>query len=180
MPTVLIVILAIVAVLAVSVISINNGLIRKRNKIDEARSGIEVALTKRYDTLTKLMDVAKAYAKHEEDVFKQVINMRQGMSLTEMEQADASMNRVSNGLMAMAEAYPELHSDTNFKELQIGIRDAEDHLQAARRLYNSNVTSYNTALEVFPSSIIANMKGMTKQELYKAEEQKKQDVKMQF
>ena len=178
--TALYIILGIVAVAAICAISISNGLIRKHNKIDEARSGIEVALTKRYDMLTKLLDVAKAYAKHEKDIFSQVISLRSGMSLQEMEQADSSMNRVSQGLMAMAEAYPELHSDTNFRELQIGIRDAEDQLQAARRLYNSNVTSYNTALQVFPSNLIANMRGLTKEELYQAEEAKKQDVKMQF
>ena len=75
------VILGIVVLVLLCGIGINNSLIRKKNKIDEARSGIEVALTKRYDMLTKLLDVAKAYAKHEKDLFSQMIKMRQGMSL---------------------------------------------------------------------------------------------------
>ena len=177
---VLYVILGILVLLLIIGISINNGLIRKRNKVDEARSGIEVALTKRYDMLTKQLDVAKAYAKHEEDVFTKMVKMRQGMSIEELEAADASMTQVSQGLIALGEAYPELHSDTTYRELQVGIRDAEDQLQAARRAYNANVTSYNTALEVFPSSIIAGMKGMQKASLYVAEDYKREDVKMNF
>lgn len=174
------VILGIVVLVLLCGIGINNSLIRKKNKIDEARSGIEVALTKRYDMLTKLLDVAKAYAKHEKDLFSQMIKMRQGMSLEEMEKADASMSQVTQGLVALGEAYPELHSDTTFRELQVGIRDAEDQLQAARRVYNANVTSFNTATEVFPSSIIAGMKGMKKESLYAAEAYQKKDVDMKF
>ena len=170
----------IVIILAVWIIITNNGLIRKRNKVEEARSGIEVALTKRYDMLTKLLDVAKNYARHEEKIFSTVIKLRQGMSLEEMQEADESMNQMTNSLAAMAEAYPQLSADTVFKELQVGIRDAEDQLQAARRVYNANVTSLNNAIEMFPSSIIAGMKKMTKNELYRAEAVHHSDVKMNF
>lgn len=178
--TVLLIIIAVVVIIFLYAIYLGNNLIRKKNKIDEARSGIEVALTKRYDMLTKLLDVAKAYASHEKELFAQTIRMRKGMSLEEMEKADTSMSQITQGLRAVAESYPELHSDTTFKELQAGIRDAEDQLQAARRVYNSNVTSYNTALQVFPSNIIANFRKLAKESLYEAEEIKKNDVKMTF
>ncbi len=171
-------IIAIILVLWTIITS--NGLIRKRNKVEEARSGIEVALTKRYDMLTKLLDVAKNYARHEEKIFTTVIKLRQGMSLEELQEADASMNQMTSSLAAMAEAYPQLSADTVFKELQVGIRDAEDQLQAARRVYNANVTSFNTAVEIFPSSIIAGMKKMTKNELYRADTVHHADVKMDF
>ena len=174
------IILVILVILVIWMIATNNGLIRKRNKVEEAKSGIEVALTKRYDMLTKLLDVAKNYAKHEEKIFTQVIKLRQGMSLEELQAADASMNQMTSSLAAMAEAYPQLNSDTVFKELQVGIRDAEDQLQAARRVYNANVTSFNTATEVFPSSIIAGMKKMTKEGLYQADAVHHSDVKMDF
>lgn len=171
-------IIAIILVLWIIITS--NGLIRKRNKVEEAKSGIEVALTKRYDMLTKLLDVAKNYARHEEKIFTTVIKLRQGMSLEELQEADASMNQMTSSLAAMAEAYPQLSADTVFKELQVGIRDAEDQLQAARRVYNANVTSFNTAVEIFPSSIIAGMKKMTKNELYRADAVHHADVKMNF
>ena len=170
----------IVIILVLWIIITSNGLIRKRNKVEEARSGIEVALTKRYDMLTKLLDVAKNYARHEEKIFTTVIKLRQGMSLEELQEADASMNQMTSSLAAMAEAYPQLSADTVFKELQVGIRDAEDQLQAARRVYNANVTSFNTAVEIFPSSIIAGMKKMTKNELYRADAVHHADVKMNF
>ena len=89
--TALYIILGIVAVAAICVISISNGLIRKHNKIDEARSGIEVALTKRYDMLTKLLDVAKAYAKHEKDIFSQVISLRSGMYVVSVDGVSAKV-----------------------------------------------------------------------------------------
>ena len=175
----IIIIFAILIVL-VWVIGVRNSFIVKRNRIEESRSGIEVALTKRFDMLTKMLDVAKSYAKHEEKIFTKVIQMRSGMSLDEMQKADASMTGLSNGLMAVAEAYPQLRSDSVFCELQSGIRDAEEHLQAARRAYNSNVTEYNTSIEVFPGNIIARMNGLSKETLYQAPESSKMDVKMDF
>ena len=177
---VLVSVIVIVLLVLIWIVSMANGLIRKKNKVNEAASGIEVALTKRYDMLTKLLDVAKGYAAHEKEVFTDIIKMRSGMSLSEMQEADASMDRAGESLKALAENYPQLRSDTVFRELQVGIRDAEDHLQAARRVYNSNATAYNTAQEVFPTNIIAGMRHLEKVPLYTAETAKKEDVKMTF
>ena len=85
---------------------------------------------------------------------------------------------MTSGLLALAEGYPELKSSEVFVELQKGIRDAEEHLQAARRVYNANVTAYNTAIAMFPASLLAG--GRTAKEFYEAEEYKHEDVKMQF
>lgn len=161
-------------------ISTANGFIAAQNKIKEAESDIEVALTKRYDMLTKLLDVAKNFMTHEIETVTKVIELRRGMSVDELSKANAEMDSLSGKLVAVAENYPELRSSENFKQLQEGIRDAEEHLQAARRLYNANVNSYNTAIAMFPGRIIANAKGLVPAQLFRAEESKKQDVDMTF
>lgn len=176
----LIIAAVILVVIAIWWIATSNNFKRMRNKINEARSGIEIALTKRYDMLTKLLDVAKGYAKHENELFSEVIRLRRGMTGSEINEANAKMDKMKESIVLTAEAYPELRSSELFRELQAGIRDSEEHLQAARRLYNSNVTSYNTSIDIFPSSLIAKASGAVKEELFVAEEKKLQDVEMKF
>lgn len=161
-------------------ISTSNGFKRKAIKISEALSGIEVALTKRYDMLTKLLDTAKGYVSHETKLFTQVIELRRGMTIGEINEKNTQMDAMSSRIFAVAENYPELRSAEVFRELQAGIRDAEEHLQAARRLYNSNVTVFNTAMEVFPSNIVAKSQQVKKYEFFQAEAAKREDVKMSF
>ena len=161
-------------------ISTSNGFKRKSVKIGESLSGIEVALTKRYDLLTKLLDVAKGYATHEKELFTQVVELRRGMSVSEINEKNAQIDALGARIFAVAEQYPQLRSAEVFCQLQAGVRDAEEHLQAARRLYNSNVTSFNTAVDVFPSSIVAKSQKLTKYEFFMAEAAKREDVKMSF
>ena len=149
-------------------------------KISESLSGIEVALTKRYDMLTKLLDVAKGYKQHEAELFTEVIKLRKGMSVSELNNEAAKMDHLASNLNLVAEAYPELRSSDVFGELQAGIRDAEEHLQAARRLYNSNVTAFNTAVRVFPSSVVAKSQNALEREFFVAEDVKRDDVTMKF
>jgi len=173
-----IIVLVLVVLFLIWMISTSNRFARKNVKIDEALSGIEVALTKRYDTLTKMKDVAASYAKHELDTMTTVISMRRGMSVKELTDSANKMNEMASSLNVVAEAYPELRSNTVFEELQKGIRDTEEQLQAARRLYNANVSSFNQQLVSFPSSIIGRMRGFVKRDFFEAEEYKMQDVKM--
>jgi len=172
----LIVVVVIVLIFAIWWISTSNGFKRKQIKVSEALSGIEVALTNRFDKLSKLIDVAKSYAKHEKDTFTQVIQLRKGMTAGELSQANTQCDQLSARLFAVAEGYPELRSAEMFRELQEGIRDAEAHLQASRRLYNSNVTIFNTAIVVFPSSVVARAQNLQKADFFVAEEGKKADV----
>jgi LemA protein len=183
MEFVLCLLLPIVIIVVIGVvwwISTSNDFKRKETKIYESLSNIEVALEKRYDMLTKLRDAAKAYLAHEVEVFSKVIELRRGMSAAELSAADAEMTNFRNKLFAIAENYPALRSSDIFIELEGGIRDAEDHLQAARRLFNSNVSAYNQAIIVFPSSIIANSEGRTQKPFYEVDDYKKQDVEMSF
>ena len=172
-------ILLLIALIAVLwAVKASNNIKRMEIKVDEAFSGIEVALTKRYDMLTKMLDVCRGFMKHESELFSKVISLRRGMSLGEMGEADREMGELTGRLFAVAENYPELRSAQVFAELQQGVHDAEELLQAARRLYNASVSSYNAAIAVFPDSLLA--RGRSPREFFEAEDAKREDVKVQF
>lgn len=178
---VIIIVVAIVVVILVGwYIGTSNKLNRAVVKIEEADSGIDVALTKRYDALTKMLEITKGYAKHEKETLGEVINLRKGMSIAEKQDANNKMTETFGKINVLAEAYPELKSSENFKALQLSVADVEEHLQAARRLYNANISSYNQEIVSFPTSIVAGMKGFVKKEFFEADEAKKEDVKMEF
>lgn len=174
----MIVILIVLVLIALWCISTTNGFKKKEIRVQEGLSGVEVALTKRYDMLTKMLDTAKGYMAHETELFEKVIALRRGMSVAELNDAQQQMDSLSGRLFAVAEGYPELRSSEVFVELQRGIRDAEEHLQAARRLYNTSVTAYNTAISMFPAKLLAG--GRQPKEFFAAEEHKREDVKMTF
>jgi LemA protein len=178
MPYLLIAILVIVLLVVVWIISVSNKLNRAIVKIEEADSGIDVALTKRYDVLTKMMDVVKAYAKHEKETLFEVINLRAGMTTEEKIDANNKMSSNFEKINVLAEAYPELKSSENYRTLQQSIVEVEEHLQAARRMYNSNVSIFNQMLVTFPTSAIASSKNLTKRSFFEADEAKKSDVKI--
>jgi len=174
----ILIIIAIIVIVLVVYISTINSLNRAQVKIDEADSGIDVALEKRYDVLTKMMDTVKAYAKHEKETLFEVINLRKGMSISEKQDAADKMDSNLGRINVVAENYPELKSSENYQMLQKAILDTEEHLQAARRVYNSNVSYYNQKIVTFPTSLIAGTRGMTKRDFFKAEETKRSDVKI--
>lgn len=180
MDKIILLILFPVALIIIWYISVSNGIKVAALKVDESESGIDVALTKRYDVLTKMLDTVKGYRKYELSAISEIIELRNGMSMTEKKTVNDSMDKASRDIRVLAEAYPELKASANFLDLQKAIVDVEEHLQAARRLYNSNVNAYNKKLVVFPSSIVANKMGAVKRELFEVEEIKRQDVKMQF
>jgi len=180
------IIVGIIAFLALVVIiwwiSTGNALRQMQVKIDEAESGIDVALTKRFDLLTKALAAVKGYAKHESETLEKVIAMRTGKGSSMAEKAEFA-NQSAEALKQLnivVEQYPTLKADTQFTALQNSIADVEEQLQAARRLYNANVSSYNQKIVTFPASIVANSKGMTKRDFFEAEAAKRQDVKMEF
>ena len=176
----IIAIIVIIIICVIWVITTSNKLNRTIVKIEEASSGIDVALTKRYDVLTKMIDVVKSYAKHEKETLFEVINLRKGMTMEEKIDANNKMNSNFERINVLAESYPELKSSENYKTLQQAIVEVEEHLQAARRMYNSNVSIFNQMLVSFPTSIIANSKKLTKKSFFEAEEAKKEDVKVEL
>ena len=170
---VLIVVGVIALIIIIWYISVSNAFNRDVIKIDEADSGIDVALTKRYDVLTKMIAICKGYAKHEKETITDTIKYRKGMSMEERAEANNKMTETFGKINVLAEAYPDLKASENFKTLQQSVTDVEEHLQAARRLYNSNISSYNQRVVTFPSSIVASTKGLAKREFFEAEDAKK-------
>ena len=178
MKPVLIVIIAAVVFLVGYIISLSNRLNKARVKIEEAGSDIDVSLTKRYDVLTKMIDVVKSYARYEKETIFETVRIRQGMTMQEKNEANRVMGENLEKIHILAEHYPDLKASANYNTLQKAIADVEEHLQASRRLYNANVSRYNQMLVAFPTSMMAGMKGLTKEEFFSAEEHKRQDVKM--
>lgn len=170
----------VVLIVVIWFISTMNRLRASALKVDEADSGIDVALTKRYDVLTKQLAVVKEYTSYESKTLFETIRLRSGMSVGEKSEAANKMNEVANQFRLTAEAYPELKSSANYIALQNSITDVEEHLQAARRLYNANATDYNTKIVMFPASIVAGIIGAKKRDLFEAEDYKKNDVEMKF
>ena len=177
MEAIITVIIVLLVCIVIWYISTSNGIKRSQLKVEEAESGIDVALTKRYDVLTKMLDVVKGYQAHEKTVLTELVKLRSGMTMAEKNAANQKMEQLTKDINILAENYPELKSSNN---LQKTIADVEEHLQAARRLYNANVNTYNTKLVVFPSSIVANNMHAVKKPFFEAEEAKRQDVKMSF
>ena len=173
-----IIVFLVILVIIVSVIIISNKLNTLQVKIEEADSGIDVALTKRYDVLTKMVNVVKSYAKHEKATLFEVIKLRKGMSLEDKNKINEKMDKNMEKINVIVESYPELKSNENFKTLQQSIVEVEEHLQAARRLYNSNVSIYNQMIVTFPVNIIAKTKMLKSKPFFEADEKKKKDVEI--
>ena len=155
-----IIIVALVVLLVLIFIGINNSMIGARNRVDEAWSGIDVQLKRRHDLVPNLVETVKGYATHERETFQKVTEARaEAMKAQGPAQAGAAEGRLSamlGDLRAIAENYPELRATENFQQLSRELTELEDEIQASRRIYNSNVQAYNTKIQVFPNSVIAN------------------------
>ena len=167
---ILIVLAAVIALAILYWLFAYNGMIRSRNMVDEAWSGIDVQLKRRHDLIPNLVESVKGYAAHERDVLQAVTDARvNAMSAAGPAAAGAAegvLGQALGRLLAVAEAYPQLRATENFQKLQAELSNTEDQIAAARRIYNGNVQSYNTRIQVFPNSVIAGMGGFTPREFF--------------
>ena len=178
------ILLIILAIIIVGIIAVYNGLIRLKNRTDEAWSDIDVQLKRRYDLIPNLINTVKGYAAHEKEVFEKVTEARTmamgAGSTADKAQAENMLTGALKSLFAVAEAYPDLKANQNFLELQRELTDTEDKIMASRRFYNGNVRDFNTKLQVFPTNIIAGMLKFSAREFFEAEEGEKEAVKVEF
>ncbi len=182
------IVVLIIAGFAVYAVSVYNGFITLKNRVNEAWSDIEVQMKRRYDLIPNLVETVKGYAQHEAGTLEKVIQARNmAMSVHEnMKEVSESENMLSGALksiFALSENYPDLKANANFMELQRELRDTEDKLQSARRFYNGNVLAYNTKVELFPSNIVASMFNFDKREFFELAEDEqaaREAVKVQF
>ena len=161
-----------------------NSLVQKRNRADEAWSDIEVQMKRRYDLIPNLVEAVKGYAGHESGVFTKVTEARSAaMGATTPAQHAAAENMLSSTLKSMfavSEAYPALRASENFMHLQTELSDAEDKIQAARRFFNGNVRDLNTAVQSFPTNVIAGAFGFKQRDFFDAPEAANEPVAVKF
>lgn len=174
----LIIVIFAVIILLIYFISRSNKMERLCVKVKEADSGIDVALTKRYDVLTKLMDTVREYTDYEQDTLLKVLKLRKNMTMQEKVEAERRLSEAANQIRMLAEAYPALGAQAVFVQLQNAAIDSEENLQAARRLYNSNVSILNQLIVSFPASVVAAIKGLSQLPMFEAEDYKRADVSL--
>jgi LemA protein len=166
----LIILIAVVVLAILFGVITYNGMIRSRNMVGEAWSGIDVQLKRRHDLIPNLVDSVQGYAAHEREAFQAVTDARAGaMSASGPAASGAAegiLDQALGRLFAVAEAYPQLRATENFQQLQAELSNTEDQIAAARRIYNGNVQSYNTRMQVFPNSLIAGMGHFTPREFF--------------
>lgn len=170
----LFIILGVVVVLAIIVAGMYNGLVKANVRVDEAWSDITVQLKRRADLIPNLVETVKGYAKHEKGVFEEVTKARSALlnadGVQETAQADNMFTGAMKSLFAVAEAYPDLKANDNFKHLQEELVDTEDKVQAARRFYNGSARDLNIKVQTFPTNLFAGMLGFKKREFFEVNE----------
>lgn len=179
----IILVLAVLAALALYVVGIYNGLVRKRNLVQEAFSGIDVQLKKRTDLIPNLVNTVKGYMEHERDVLEQVTRYRaeaqrvgeQG-DMVQRAKTEGLLGQALGRLFAVAENYPDLKANQNFLDLQSQLAQVENDIQLARRYYNGTVRNLNIAVESFPSNLVANAFGFHKEEYFELEAEADREV----
>jgi LemA protein len=169
------IIIAVIVLLGLFLVGIYNGMVRARNRVDEAWSGIDVQLKRRHDLIPNLVETVKGYAAHEKEVFEAVTQARANAmsaqaggaaSAAQVAQAEGQLSGALGRLFAVAEAYPQLRATENFQQLQAELTNTEDQIAGARRIYNGNVQGYNTRIQTFPATVFAGMFGFVKREFF--------------
>ncbi|AGW14818.1 LemA family protein [Megalodesulfovibrio gigas] len=169
--------LAILVLAALYGVAIYNGLVRSRNMVEEAFSGMDVQLKKRSDLIPNLVETVKGYAAHEREVLDAVTQWRahaqqaqQHHSREAQAASEGMLGQALGRLFAVAENYPQLKADANFRELQTALAQVEDDLQNARRYYNGAVRNLNIKVQSFPSNLVAGMFGFARGTFFELED----------
>lgn len=158
-----------------------NTLVGKKNQINNVFASIDALLKKRYDLVPNLVSTVQTYMKHERETLIEVTQLRTkaiSLDLSPDEKVDLGnkIGKALGGIMVAVENYPELKANQNFLQLQSALNEIEEQISAARRAYNSAVTDYNNAIEMFPTNIMAGMMRYQKQKLFEINDNEKQNV----
>ena len=178
------IILIVVVLIVLYVISVYNGLVSLRNKVDDQLSQIDVELKRRFDLVPNLVETVKGYTKHEKETLEGVVNARNAYATANTTEgqleADGELSRAINKLFALAESYPDLKANENFRELQTELTEIEQKIVYARGFYNDSVLKLNNKIQMFPSNIIAKMFGFVKRNFFEAKNEERENVKVKF
>ncbi len=174
----------LIIVVAIALVAMYNRLVTLRNRIDNAWSQIDVQLKRRYDLIPNLVETVKGYAAHEKQLFENVTKARasaiNAQSVGEQAQAENMLSQTLKSLFAVAENYPDLKANQNFMMLQEELSGTESKIAYARQFYNDSVMTYNTAIQRFPTNLMAGVFGFSAREYFEIEEGAREPVKVDF
>src|SRR6188508_3885182 len=170
----LIVIIVVLVLLALFVVWLYNNLVRQRNRVDNAWAQVEVQLKRRWDLIPNLVETVKGYAAHERGTFEAVTearaNAQRAQGPADTAQAEGILGQALGRLFAVAEAYPELQADENFRQLQSELAETENRIAVSRQVYNDTVLTYHNAIQTFPGVVFAGPFGFNRREFFEVEE----------
>lgn len=174
------IIIAIVVILLIYILLTYNSIVKLVNRVDEAFSTMDVYLKKRWDLIPNIVETVKGYAKHENETLKEVVELRNSyydnMTTNDKLDVNSKISQRVSKLMAIAESYPELKANENFKDLSTQLTKVEDEIANARKYYNGTVRIYNNKVEIFPNNIFAKMFGYKSKSMFEAMENERENV----
>ena len=178
------IIIGIVVVIVIYAFSLYNSLIKLNNKVKEAFSTMDVYLKKRWDLIPNIVETVKGYAKHEKETLQEVAALRnnsyENMSEEEKFQTNAQLSSGVHKILALAEAYPDLKANENFRDLSDQLTKVEDDIANSRKYYNGVVRIYNNKVEMFPGNIFAGLFGYKTKEMFEAAADERENVKVEL
>jgi LemA protein len=178
------VLLAIIVLLVVALVLFYNRLVRLRNRVENAWAQVDVQLKRRYDLIPNLVETVKGYASHERETFEAVTAARTraqaAQGAAEQGAAEGILGQALGRLFAVAEAYPELQADENFRQLQEELAQTENRIAVSRQVYNDTVLTYNNAIQTVPGVLVAGPLGFAKKDFFEVEEAAREAPQVAF
>jgi LemA protein len=178
------IVLGIVALLLVAVVVLYNRLVTFRNRVDNAWAQVDVQLRRRYDLIPNLVETVKGYAAHERETFEAVTNARtraqSAQGPAQQAEAEGILGQALGRLFAVAEDYPELQADENFRQLQDELAQTENRIAVSRQVYNDTVLTYNNAIQTVPGVLLAGPLGFAKREFFELEGEAREAPRVAF
>ena len=178
------IVIAIIVLIIIYALTVYNSLVKLNNKVKEAFSTMDVYLKKRWDLIPNIVETVKGYASHEQETWKEIVALRNSAYDTMTDEEKIKTNtELSNGInkiMALAEAYPDLKANENFKDLSNQLAKVEEDIANSRKYYNGTVRIYNNKVEMFPSNIFAGLFGHKTKAMFEVSAAERENVKVQF
>lgn len=178
------IIVAIIVLIILYAFALYNSFVKLNNKVKEAFSTMDVYLKKRWDLIPNIVETVKGYANHEKDTLREVVELRNSaydkMSNDQKIKANEQLSSSINKVMALAEAYPDLKANENFKDLSNQLTKVEDDIANSRKYYNGAVRIYNNKIEMFPSNIFAGLFGYKSKAMFEASASERENVKVEL
>lgn len=178
------IIIAIIALIVVYALTLYNSFVKLNNKVKEAFSTMDVYLKKRWDLIPNIVETVKGYAEHEKNTLKEVVELRNSaydkMSDEEKIKTNEKLSSGISEIMALAEAYPDLKANENFKDLSNQLTKVEDEIANSRKYYNGVVRIYNNKVEMFPSNVFAGLFGYKSKAMFEVSSNERENVRVEL